>query len=65
MASTEQQRLIDILTYIEEVEKINQDVFFQVAQHKIFSAFQNEIRGLPGIYFDLSTEDGDRAKKSA
>jgi very-short-patch-repair endonuclease len=57
--SVAQKRLVDILSYIEKVEKLNQDAFFSVHQHKAgFVAFQENLRGLPSVHVNVVT-DGD------
>lgn len=46
------QRLLNVLDYIEEVEKVGRPIPFRVADHKRTAFFEHELEGLPGICFD-------------
>lgn len=50
-------RVLDLLTYIEQVEKLKRKPAFSVPT-EFFAAFQHEMRGLPELQFNLQ-EDGD------
>ena len=45
-------RLVDLLEYIEQVEKLKKTAPFKVP-NDFFRAFQSDLRGLPGIEFNL------------
>ncbi len=51
------ERLIGLLEYIEQVEKLKKIPVFKVAAEPL-RRFQSELRGLPGIAFDLN-DSGD------
>jgi hypothetical protein len=51
-------RVIDLLGYIEQVEKIKCKPAFTVPTEN-FAAFQHELKGLPELQFNLQT-DGRR-----
>jgi very-short-patch-repair endonuclease len=55
--SDSNQRLIALLEYIEQVEKLKRTPVFKVAVEPL-RRFQSELRGLPGIDFDVN-EAGD------
>ena len=46
------ERLIDLLEYIEQVEKLKKTAPFKVP-NEFFRAFQAELQGLPGVEFNL------------
>jgi hypothetical protein len=46
------QRLLNVLDYIEEVEKVGRPIPFRVSDHKRTAFFEHELEGLPGIRFD-------------
>lgn len=50
-------RVLDLLTYIEQVEKLKRKPAFSVPT-EFFVAFQHEMRGLPEVQFNLQG-DGD------
>ena len=50
-------RVLDLLTYIEQVEKLKSKPAFSVPT-EYFVAYQHELRGLPGLQFNLQA-DGD------
>jgi hypothetical protein len=53
--STEQQRLVSMLDYLEEWDKLNRVPMFDVAAHQGgFLAWQDDFAGLPGIHFNLA-----------
>jgi very-short-patch-repair endonuclease len=45
------KRLINVLEYIEEVEKIGSKVALRVADHKRPAFFEHQLQNLPGIHF--------------
>jgi len=50
--------VIDLLTYIEEVEKLKKKPTFSVPT-EFFSAYQQELKGLPEIRFNIQVEGDD------
>jgi very-short-patch-repair endonuclease len=52
------QNVIDLLTYIEEVEKLKTKPAFSVTT-EFFVAYQQELKGLPEIRFNLQSEGDD------
>jgi hypothetical protein len=58
--STEQQRLVSMLDYLEEWDKLERVPVFDVATHQGgFLAWQHDLAGLPGIHFDLADASGE------
>lgn len=51
-------RVIDLLTYIEQVEKLKAKPAFTVPTEH-FVAYQHELKGLPDVQFNLQDEGGD------
>lgn len=51
-------RILSLLNYIEEVEKLRRKPSLTVPTED-FVAFQADVRGLPGLRFNLQTEDDD------
>jgi very-short-patch-repair endonuclease len=51
-------RVVDLLTYIEQVEKLKIKPAFSVPTEH-FSAFQHELKGLPEIRFNIQAEGED------
>ncbi|QPK62543.1 AAA family ATPase [Methylomonas sp. LL1] len=52
------QLLIDLLDYIEQVEKLNRKPVYTVPSD-IFEASQSDLKGLPGIDFNIQSEHDD------
>lgn len=52
------QLLIDLLEYIEQVEKLNRKPAYTVPSD-IFEANQSDLKGLPGIDFNIQSEHDD------
>ena len=50
--------LIDLLEYIEQVEKLNRKPIYTVP-NDIFDAHQFDLKGLPGIDFNIQSEHDD------
>ena len=50
--------MIDLLTYIEEVEKLKSKSVFAVPTDS-FVAYQHELKGLPELQFNLQTNEDD------
>ena len=50
--------LIDLLDYIEQVEKINRKPVYTI-QSDIFEAYQSDLKGLPGINFNIQSGHDD------
>src|SRR5260370_41498142 len=53
-----QERLIDLLEYIEQVEKLKKTAPFKVPSD-YFRAFQSDLQGLPGVEFNLVNSGDD------
>ena len=53
--SAAKKRLIALLDYIEQVEKLNRKPAF-VVPTEFYCAYEEDLRGLPGIEFDLTAE---------
>lgn len=51
-------RVIDLLTYIEQVEKLKAKPAFSIPT-EYFVAYQHELKGLPEVQFNLQDEGGD------
>lgn len=51
------QRLLSVLDYIEEVEKVGSSIPFRVEDHKRPSFYEHELHGLPGIRFDADSSN--------
>ena len=51
-------RVLDLLTYIEQVEKLKTKPAFSVPT-EYFCAYQHELRGLPELQFNLQADGGD------
>jgi very-short-patch-repair endonuclease len=52
------QLLIDLLDYIQQVEKLNRKPAYTVSSD-IFEAYQADLKGLPGIDFNIQSEQDD------
>lgn len=50
--------ILDLLTYIEQVEKLKTKPAFSVPA-EYFVAYQHELKGLPELQFNLQTEGDD------
>jgi hypothetical protein len=58
--TTEQQRLVSMLDYLEEWDKLNRVPTFDVAAHQGgFLAWQDDLTRLPGIHFNLADASGE------
>jgi hypothetical protein len=58
--STEQQRLVSMLDYLEQWDKLNRSATFDVAAHQGgFIAWQAELESLPGIHLNLADPLGE------
>src|SRR4051812_22830405 len=53
-----QQRLIDLLNYIEHVEKLNRKPAF-VVPADFYCGYEADLRGLPGVEIDLAGGDNE------
>ena len=51
-------RVLDLLTYIEQVEKLKSKPAFSIPT-EYFAAHQHELKGLPELRFNLQTEGDD------
>lgn len=54
---TIRKRLLNVLQYIEEVEKIGSRIIFRVADHNRPAYFEHQLQNLPGIHFGDSAKD--------
>lgn len=52
------ERVIDLLTYIEQVEKLKSKPTFSVPED-YFAAYQHQLKGLPELQFNLQAEGDD------
>src|SRR5690554_7311906 len=52
------KRVIDLLTYIEQVEKLKNKPAFSVPTD-YFVAYEHELQGLPELQFNLQADDDD------
>ena len=52
------QSVIDLLTYIEEAEKLRTKPSFSIPT-EFFAAYQQDLQGLPDIQFNVQLEDDD------
>jgi len=50
--------VLDLLTYIEQVEKLKAKAAFTVPS-EYFAAYQHELKGLPELQFNLQAEGDD------
>src|SRR5258708_40252535 len=50
--------VLDLLTYVEQVEKLKTKPVFTVPT-EYFAAYQHELKGLPGLQFNLQAEGED------
>jgi hypothetical protein len=57
-SSTSQARLIQLLDYIEHVEKLNRKPAFTVPQD-FFCRYEADLRGVQGLEFDLADDGHD------
>jgi very-short-patch-repair endonuclease len=55
---TASQNIIDLLTYIEEVEKLKTKPTFSVPT-EFFEAYQQDLKGLPEVRFNVQVEGDD------
>lgn len=49
------ERLLNVLDYIEEVEKVGRPIPFRLSGHKRTTFYEHELEGLPGIRFDADS----------
>src|SRR5439155_24065929 len=57
--TTEQQRLVAMLDYLEEWDKLNRVPTFDVATHQGLLAWQADIAELPGVHFNVADASGE------
>ena len=50
--------ILDLLTYIEQVEKLKSKPAFTVPT-EYFAAYQHELKGLPELHFNLQADGED------
>lgn len=58
MSDTASSRILDLLDYIEQVEKLKSKPAFTVPT-EYFVAYQHELKGLPGVRFNLTAGGED------
>ncbi len=58
MTDTAASRILDLLDYIEQVEKLKSKPAFTVPT-EFFVAYQHELKGLPGVRFNLTAAGDD------
>lgn len=51
-------RIVELLTYIEQVEKLKAKPAFSVPT-EYFAAYQNELKGLPDVHFNVQDDGGE------
>src|SRR6266478_6583911 len=56
--TAEQQRLLSLLEYLEELEKLHRRPIFHISEHGRFVAYQQDVVGLPGIETDAVDRTG-------
>lgn len=58
--STEQQRLVSMLDYLEAWDKLNRTPVFDVAAHQGgFLAWQSDFNNLPGVHLNVADSSGE------
>jgi hypothetical protein len=58
--SQEQQRLVAMLDYLEEWDKLNRSATFDVASHQGgFLAWQRDLTDLPGVHLNIADTLGE------
>lgn len=57
--TTEQERLISMLEYLEQWDKLNRTPAFDVASHQGLVIWQNDLTDLPGFHLNLADESGE------
>jgi very-short-patch-repair endonuclease/DNA polymerase III delta prime subunit len=55
LSSVIRQRLLNVLDYIEEVEKVGRPIPFRISDHKRTAFYEHDLEGLPGIRFDADS----------
>ena len=53
------ERLKGLLEYVRQAAQLKGKPTLQVEQHNYFKAHEHELRGLPGIHFDIGTSEDD------
>ena len=57
--TVEQQRLVAMLDYLEEWDKLNRLPAFDVAAHQGLLAWQADVEELPGVHFNVADTSGE------
>src|SRR5690242_12707051 len=57
--STHQQRLVSMLEYLENWDRLNRTPVFDVAAHQGLVIWQDEVRDLPGINTNVPDASGE------
>jgi very-short-patch-repair endonuclease len=58
-ANLEQDRLLSLIEFAKQSAKLRSTPASTVAQHKLFTLYEHDIQGRPGIDFNLNREDGE------
>ena len=59
MPSLHQQRLISMLDYLEEWDKLNRKPVFDITSHQALVIWQQDAAELPGFTLNSSDESGE------
>lgn len=59
MPSLHQQRLISMLDYLKEWDKLNRTPIFDIASHQALMIWQQDVAELPGFSLNSSDESGE------
>ena len=57
--STQQQRLVSMLDYLEQWDKVNRTPTFDVAAHQGLVIWQNDLKDLPGFHLESADATGE------
>ena len=57
--STQQQRLLSMLDYLEQWDKLNRTPTFDVAAHQGLVIWQNDLKDLPGFHLQSADATGE------
>src|SRR4051794_25715161 len=57
--STQQQRLVSMLEYLEQWDKLNRTPTFDVASHPGLVIWQNDLADVPGFHLNIADATGE------
>lgn len=57
--TTEQQRLVSMLEYLEQWDKLNRTPTFDVASHQGLVIWQNDLADIPGFHLNIADATGE------